>query len=114
MAKVQVATTWAPASTSRPSSSPGSPWRLVFPDDCIVDAGEVAESDAPKRLLLKWRNEFRPELKVEGYSRCVIELEPIDESVKLTITHEMDSPDSRFLEAVSGGAADPLKSQIAA
>src|SRR5262249_26133256 len=61
------------------------------------------QSDAPKRLLLKWRNEFRPELKAEGYSRCVIELESIDETVKLTITHEMDSPDSKFLEAVSAG-----------
>jgi uncharacterized protein YndB with AHSA1/START domain len=55
----------------------GSAWQLVFPDGRVADTGEVVEIDPPKRLVLKWRNEFRPELKAEGYSRCTIELEPI-------------------------------------
>src|ERR1700744_2169740 len=59
---------------------PGSPWQLVFPDGRVADAGEVVEVDPPRRLVLKWRNEFRPELKAEGYSRCSRETEPLDEA----------------------------------
>jgi hypothetical protein len=53
--------------------------------------------------VLKWRNEFRPELKAEGYSRCTLEIEPAGEAVKLTVTHEIDKPVSKLIDAVSGG-----------
>ena len=72
------------------SWQPGAPWRLVFPDGRIADTGEILEIDPPRRLLLKWRNEFRPELKAEGYSRCSIELEPVGGAVKLSITHSLE------------------------
>jgi uncharacterized protein YndB with AHSA1/START domain len=81
----------------------GSSWKLVFPDGRVADTGEIVEIDPPRRLLLQWRNEFRPELKAEGHSRCTVELKPVDGSVKLTITHVMDRPESKFIEAVSGG-----------
>jgi uncharacterized protein YndB with AHSA1/START domain len=81
----------------------GSSWRLVFPDGRVADTGEIVEIDPPRRLVLKWRNEFKPELKSEGYSRCAIDLEPIADAVKLTITHGIDREDSKFIEAVSGG-----------
>jgi len=81
----------------------GSSWKLMFPDGRVADSGEVAEIEKPKRLVLKWRNEWRPELRAEGHSRCVIELEPADEAVKLTITHEIDRSGSKLIEAVSGG-----------
>ena len=81
----------------------GAPWKLMFPDGRVGDTGEVVEIDKPKRLVLKWRNEFMPTLREEGYSRCVIELEPAGEVVRLTITHEIDKSGSRFIEAVSGG-----------
>ena len=81
----------------------GSPWQLVFADGRIADTGEIVEADPPKRLVIKWRNEFRPELKAEGYSRCTMNIEPVDSVVKLTITHVMDQPESKFIEAVSGG-----------
>jgi uncharacterized protein YndB with AHSA1/START domain len=81
----------------------GSSWRLVFPDGGIADAGEVVEIHPPKRLVLKWRNEFKPELKSEGYARCTIELEQKDAAVKLTVTHAMDRPKSKLIEAVAGG-----------
>jgi len=81
----------------------GSSWRLVFPDGRVADTGEIVEIDPPRRLVLKWRNEFRPELKSEGYSRCTVELEPLVGAVKLTITHFMDRAESKFIEAVSGG-----------
>jgi uncharacterized protein YndB with AHSA1/START domain len=81
----------------------GSPWRLVFPDGRVADTGEIVEAERPKRFVVRWRNEFKAELKAEGYSRCSVDLEPIGEAVKLTITHEMERPGSRFIEAVSGG-----------
>ena len=82
---------------------PGSPWRLVFQDGTLADSGEVLECVPPHRLVLKWRNEFRPELKAEGHSRCTIEIELDRDAVKLTVTHEIDRPDSKFIDAVGGG-----------
>jgi uncharacterized protein YndB with AHSA1/START domain len=81
----------------------GSPWRLVFEDGRVADTGEIVELDPLKRIVINWRNEFRPELKEEGVARCTIELEPLDGAVKLTIAHVMDRPNSKFIEAVSGG-----------
>lgn len=84
---------------------PGSPWRLVFDDGRVADAGEVLESDPPFRVVLRWRNEFRPETKAEGYSLCTISIEPVDGAVKLTILHELQAElaESKFIDAVSGG-----------
>jgi len=81
----------------------GSPWRLVFPDSRIADTGEIVECDRPRRIVLKWSNEFRPELSAEGYARCSIELEPQNGVVKLTISHTIERVDSKLIEAVSGG-----------
>jgi uncharacterized protein YndB with AHSA1/START domain len=81
----------------------GSPWRLLFTDGRVADSGEIVEADAPRRLAIKWRNEFRPELKAEGYSLCTFELEPADGAVKLTVTHGIDVPEAKLVTAVSGG-----------
>ena len=81
----------------------GSPWELVFPDGRIADTGEIIEIEKPKRLVLKWRNQFRPELHEEGDALCVIEIEPAGEAVKLTIIHEIDKPGSKLIDAVSVG-----------
>ena len=81
----------------------GSSWKLVYADGRIADAGEVVEADPPKHLVLKWRNEWNPEMKAEGYSRCTFDLEPMTGAVKLTVTHAMDHAPSKFIGAVSGG-----------
>jgi uncharacterized protein YndB with AHSA1/START domain len=81
----------------------GSPWKLIGADGRVTDTGEILEAIPPRRLIIKWRNEFRPDLKAEGYSRCTMEIEPADGAVKLTITHAMEAPGSKFIEAVSGG-----------
>jgi uncharacterized protein YndB with AHSA1/START domain len=81
----------------------GASWQLVFADGRIGDTGEVLEIDPPRRLVLRWQNEFRPELKAEGPARCVFELEPNGEIVKLTITHSSPKADSKLIGAVSGG-----------
>src|SRR5271170_4122171 len=56
----------------------GSSWKLMIPDGRVADAGEVVEIDAPRRLVLRWRNEFLPELRAEGFSLCTIEIEEAD------------------------------------
>jgi uncharacterized protein YndB with AHSA1/START domain len=81
----------------------GSPWRLMFTDGRMADSGEILEIDPPNRLVLKWRNEFRPELTAEGYARCTMALEPAGEAIKLTVTHTIERADSKIIEAVSGG-----------
>jgi uncharacterized protein YndB with AHSA1/START domain len=82
---------------------PGSSWRLMIPDGRVGDSGEVVEIEPQRRLVLKWRNEFRPQFREEGYSRMTYELEPQGDSVKLTVNHEMERPDTQFIDAVSYG-----------
>ncbi len=81
----------------------GSAWRLIFADGRVADAGEVLEIDPPRRLVVKWRNEFKPELKAEGWSRCVFEIEQGTQVVKLSITHSIEREHAKFIEAVAGG-----------
>jgi uncharacterized protein YndB with AHSA1/START domain len=81
----------------------GSPWKLVGSDGRLTDTGEILEIDRPRRMIIRWQNEWKPELKAEGPSRCTFDLEPVGSAVKLTITHEMDRPDSKLVTAVSGG-----------
>ena len=81
----------------------GSDWKLMIPDGRLADSGEVLEIEPERKLVLTWRNEFKPELRVEGFSRLTYELEQQGESVKLTVIHEMDKPQSKFIDAVSNG-----------
>ncbi|HUO60314.1 MAG TPA: SRPBCC family protein [Candidatus Acidoferrales bacterium] len=83
--------------------TPGSEWKMLAPDGRVADSGEVLEFERPKRLALKWRHEIAQDLKAEGYSKCVIELEPAGDAVKLTLTHSNDVPDSKFIAAISQG-----------
>jgi uncharacterized protein YndB with AHSA1/START domain len=85
----------------------GSPWKLLFQDGTLADSGEILEAVPGRRLVIKWLNEWKPELKAEGYARCTMEIEPVSDvvvsAVKLTITHEIERADSQFIGAVSGG-----------
>jgi uncharacterized protein YndB with AHSA1/START domain len=81
----------------------GSSWSISYPDGTLTDTGEVLEFEPYKRIVLRWRNEFKPEWKAEGDARCVMELEPVEGAVKLTITHGIDRANSKFIGAVSGG-----------
>src|SRR6201985_2418139 len=89
----------------------GSPWALKFEDGRTADTGEILEAVPLRRLVIRWRNEFKPELKPEGYSRCTMEIETADyypdfggKAVKLTIQHELEGEGTKFIEAVSGGS----------
>jgi len=81
----------------------GAPWKMVFPDGRVADTGEILELEPTRRIRLKWRNEFRPELKAEGFAVCTIEIEPYGDAVRLSIMHTIERADSKFIQAVSGG-----------
>jgi uncharacterized protein YndB with AHSA1/START domain len=81
----------------------GSPWKMMHPDGRILDAGEIVEAEPPKRLVIRWQHQDKPELKAEGPSLCTMELEPFGAAVKLSITHTIEREPSKLIEAVSGG-----------
>jgi len=70
----------------------------------------VVEIDKARKLVLKWKNEFIPEMRAEGYSRCTLQLEPQGDMVKLTVTHEIERPHSKFIASVSTGWPSILSS----
>jgi uncharacterized protein YndB with AHSA1/START domain len=81
----------------------GSSWKMVHPDGSITDAGEIVEAEPPRRLVIRWQHQNKPELKAEGESLCTMELEPSGTAVKLSITHTIEREPSKLIEAVSGG-----------
>jgi uncharacterized protein YndB with AHSA1/START domain len=72
-------------------------------DGQIFDSGEIVEAEPPRRLVIRWLHENKPELKAEGESRWTMELEPSGAAVKLSITHTIEREASKLIEAVSGG-----------
>jgi uncharacterized protein YndB with AHSA1/START domain len=81
-------------------------WRIMILNGRVADAGEIVEIDPLKRLVLTWKNMFRPELTAEGRSRLPYELKQQGDMVKLTLTYEMvelPAGRSKFIEAVSSG-----------
>jgi len=80
----------------------GSAWKF-YDDDRLMDSGKILETILQKRLVRSWQCQWNPKLKAEGNSRCIYEIEPAGKTVKLTITHMMNRPKSKFIEAVSEG-----------
>ena len=80
----------------------GSTWRM-YADGILMDSGVILECVAQQRLVLSWLNEWEPAFKAEGSSRCVYEIAPTGASAKLTLTHAMERPDSKFIGAVAAG-----------
>src|SRR4029453_17346936 len=83
--------------------TPGSSWKHVSGDGQILDAGTIVEAAPPRRLVIRWQNQHKPELNAEGESQCTMELEPTGSAVKLSITHIIEREPSQFIVAVSGG-----------
>ena len=81
----------------------GSPWKMLYADGKVTDAGEIVESNPPRRLVIRWRHLDKPELKAEGDSLCTMDLEPSGKAVKLTITHSIERDNSKLIVGVSGG-----------
>src|SRR6201992_1526481 len=77
----------------------GSPWRMVSSEGQVFDDGEIVEAEPPRRLVIRWQHQNRPELRAEGVSLCTMELEPTEAAVKLSITHTIERDPSKFIEA---------------
>jgi uncharacterized protein YndB with AHSA1/START domain len=82
---------------------PGASWRIAKPSGESADSGEVVEIEPHKRLVLTWINHMFPEMNAEGPSRLTYQLDELGDSVKLTVTHEMDRSESKLIKAVSNG-----------
>lgn len=82
---------------------PGSPWALRFEDGRVADAGEILEAEPPKKLVIRWRNEWKSDIKAEGWSRCTMTIETYQGVAQLTVRHELEGEGTKFIEAVSGG-----------
>lgn len=81
----------------------GSEWKLMIPDGRVGDSGKILEIVPHEKLVLSWKNEFKPEMAAEGYSTLTYEIEALESSVMLTVTHEIDVPESKLVDAVSQG-----------
>jgi uncharacterized protein YndB with AHSA1/START domain len=81
----------------------GSSWKMLSRDGQILDAGEILEAEPPRRLVIRWQHQSKPELKAEGDSLCTMELEPTGTAVKLSITHTIECDASKLIAAVAGG-----------
>jgi uncharacterized protein YndB with AHSA1/START domain len=65
-------------------------WKMVYADGNVCDSGEIIEAEPPRKLVIRWRHQAKPELAAEGASLCTIELEPSGTAAKLSITHTID------------------------
>jgi uncharacterized protein YndB with AHSA1/START domain len=82
----------------------GGAWKIVYPNGRVMDTGEIVAFEPGKKLAIKWRNEWMPELKAEGYSLCTMEIEKAaGDAMKLTVTHSIARAESKLIGAVSGG-----------
>ncbi|GAA0296481.1 SRPBCC family protein [Sphingomonas oligophenolica] len=81
----------------------GGAWKLISKNGNVTDTGEITAFDPPRRLGIRWRNEWSPELNAEGWSLCTMEIEPVGDAVKLTVTHSIEREESKLVVAVSGG-----------
>jgi uncharacterized protein YndB with AHSA1/START domain len=83
---------------------PGSTWEHRRSDATRrVDVlGKVVESAPPSRLVLTWSAPGDAANK-EKHTRVTFEIEPIDEMVRLTVTHDELEAGSDMLRSISEG-----------
>jgi uncharacterized protein YndB with AHSA1/START domain len=81
----------------------GSPWRLVSGSGEVWDAGSIVEADPPRKLVIRWQHQMKPEMKAEGDTLCTMEIERGKDACKLTITHTSEREHAKVIDAVSGG-----------
>jgi uncharacterized protein YndB with AHSA1/START domain len=69
--------------------TPGSKWEHVRANDerNVNIVGEVVESRPPARLVISWANPADA-ADPEAYSRVTFEIEPYEDMVRLTVSHD--------------------------
>lgn len=90
---------------------PGSKWehRAADKDRKLRLVGKVIESSPPKRLVMTWAlpaDEARP----EKHSRVTFEIEPVNDVVRLTVTHDEFEPGSEMFKSIQEGWPKVLSS----
>jgi DNA-binding transcriptional ArsR family regulator/uncharacterized protein YndB with AHSA1/START domain len=80
---VGVYSEWTPGSPYISRAGPGS----VGPD-MIIAEGENLEVDPPHRLVQSFRALWSDEVKAEGTSRVIWEIEQVSDSCRLTVIHD--------------------------
>jgi uncharacterized protein YndB with AHSA1/START domain len=69
--------------------TPGSRYELSSPKaDGLLGEGEILEVDAPRRLVQSMRALWGEDVAAEGTSRVTWEIEPIEDSCRVTVTHD--------------------------
>jgi uncharacterized protein YndB with AHSA1/START domain/DNA-binding transcriptional ArsR family regulator len=67
--------------------TPGSRYEGASPQGLIL-GGENLEVDPPRRLVQSFEAMWSDEVKGEGTSRVTWEIEPVEDSCRLTVTHD--------------------------
>jgi uncharacterized protein YndB with AHSA1/START domain len=82
----------------------GSKWEhRRFDDTRTVDlVGEVLESVPPRRLVLTWANTADAADKTK-HTRVAIDIEPVGDMVRLTVTHDEFKPGTDIREKITNG-----------
>lgn len=83
--------------------TPGSRWKLTLDDGKVADSGHIVEIEKPHRIVIHWNHEWQEELKSANPTTCTMLLEPVGETVKLTVIHETNEADSKFITQVGIG-----------
>src|SRR5262249_56735400 len=82
---------------------PGSKWEHRDPTTGEVKiTGKVVECDPPKRLVFTWTSP-KEASDPDSYSRVTFEIEPVDELVRLTVTHDQLIPGSPMEKGINNG-----------
>jgi uncharacterized protein YndB with AHSA1/START domain/predicted transcriptional regulator len=68
--------------------TPGSSYKASVPGVIDIAAGENLEVDPPHRLVQSFNALWSDEVKAEGTSRVTWEIEPVEDSCRLTVTHD--------------------------
>ncbi|MBI2261668.1 MAG: SRPBCC family protein [Caulobacterales bacterium] len=68
---------------------PGSKWEHVRANDerTVELVGEVVETSPPTRLVITWANASQAS-DPDAYSRVTFDIEPYDDMVRLTVSHD--------------------------
>ena len=84
--------------------TPGAPWQhiRVGEERTLQLVGEVVEITPPSRLVVTWANASQA-ADPDAYSRVTFEVEPYDDMVRLTVSHDDLIAGSGMATGVSKG-----------
>jgi uncharacterized protein YndB with AHSA1/START domain/DNA-binding transcriptional ArsR family regulator len=74
--------------------TPGSNYQSSVPGVIEIASGENLEVEPPRRLVQSFNALWSDEVKAEGTSRVTWEIERVEDSCRLTVTHDQLRPDA--------------------